>query len=74
MQSLVLVAVLAMATFSYATTLTYRMAPHERACFYAIANKVEEKVAFYFAVRILFFLMIASCENITMPYINVHLQ
>lgn len=34
-----------------ATTLTYKMAPHEKACFYATAQKVDEKIAFYFAVQ-----------------------
>ncbi|KAJ3411129.1 hypothetical protein HDV05_002693 [Chytridiales sp. JEL 0842] len=34
-----------------ATTLTYRMAPHEKACFYTNANKANEKIAFYFAVQ-----------------------
>lgn len=34
-----------------ATTLTYRMAPHEKACFHTTAKKVGEKMAFYFAVQ-----------------------
>ncbi|KAJ3293164.1 hypothetical protein HK104_004697 [Borealophlyctis nickersoniae] len=34
-----------------AVTLTYRMAPHERACFHAAAKEAGEKVAFYFAVQ-----------------------
>ncbi|KAI8836557.1 emp24/gp25L/p24 family/GOLD-domain-containing protein [Chytridium lagenaria] len=34
-----------------ATTLTYRMAPHERACFYTTAKFPGEKIAFYFAVQ-----------------------
>ncbi|KAJ3191033.1 hypothetical protein HK101_008154 [Irineochytrium annulatum] len=34
-----------------ATTLTYRMAPHERACFFTLANFPGEKLAFYFAVQ-----------------------
>ncbi|RKO95937.1 hypothetical protein CAUPRSCDRAFT_1401, partial [Caulochytrium protostelioides] len=34
-----------------ATTLTYRMAPHERACFYVQAQAPQEKLAFYFAVQ-----------------------
>ncbi|TPX53702.1 hypothetical protein PhCBS80983_g06224 [Powellomyces hirtus] len=34
-----------------ATTLTYRMEPHERACFYTMAKAAGEKMAFYFAVQ-----------------------
>ncbi|KAJ3207891.1 hypothetical protein HDU67_007166 [Dinochytrium kinnereticum] len=34
-----------------ATTLTYKMAPHERACFYTAAKFPGEKIAFYFAVQ-----------------------
>ncbi|KAJ3044302.1 hypothetical protein HDV00_002622 [Rhizophlyctis rosea] len=34
-----------------AVTLTYRMQPHERACFYTNAERQGEKVAFYFAVQ-----------------------
>ncbi|TPX31655.1 hypothetical protein SmJEL517_g05078 [Synchytrium microbalum] len=34
-----------------ATTLTYRMQPHERACFYGAAKAIGEKIAFYFAVQ-----------------------
>ncbi|KAI9006150.1 emp24/gp25L/p24 family/GOLD-domain-containing protein [Gaertneriomyces semiglobifer] len=34
-----------------ATTLTYRMQPHERACFHTNAKKQGEKLAFYFAVQ-----------------------
>lgn len=33
------------------TTVTYKMAPHERACFYADAKVVGEKIGFYFAVQ-----------------------
>ncbi|KAF0484545.1 ERP3 protein [Gigaspora margarita] len=33
------------------TSLTYNVAAHERACFYAWADKPGEKVAFYFAVQ-----------------------
>lgn len=38
-------------SFARAVTLTYKMAPHERACFYTVATKLNEKIAFYFAVR-----------------------
>ncbi|KAJ3023616.1 hypothetical protein HKX48_002165 [Thoreauomyces humboldtii] len=47
----------ALATFLFcarsvaATTLTYRMEPHERACFYTNAKAAGEKIAFYFAVQ-----------------------
>ncbi|KAI9332290.1 ERP3 protein [Zopfochytrium polystomum] len=34
-----------------ATTLTYHMAAHEKACFYGVASKENEKMAFYFAVQ-----------------------
>ncbi|TPX72972.1 hypothetical protein SpCBS45565_g00085 [Spizellomyces sp. 'palustris'] len=34
-----------------ATTLTYKMDPHERACFYTSAKSAGEKIAFYFAVQ-----------------------
>lgn len=33
-----------------ATALTYNLAAHERACFFAETKKDNEKVAFYFAV------------------------
>lgn len=33
-----------------ATALTYNIAAHEKACFYAETKKDNEKVAFYFAV------------------------
>lgn len=33
-----------------ATALTYKLAAHEKACFYAETKKEAEKVAFYFAV------------------------
>ncbi|KAG9306895.1 hypothetical protein G9A89_002564 [Geosiphon pyriformis] len=33
------------------TALTYNVAAHEKACFYAWADKAYEKVAFYFAVQ-----------------------
>ncbi|KAI8891698.1 emp24/gp25L/p24 family/GOLD-domain-containing protein [Globomyces pollinis-pini] len=35
----------------YAVTVSYRMAPHERACFYVDAKQPNEKLAFYFAVQ-----------------------
>lgn len=34
-----------------AVTLTYKMAPHERACFYTDSKTVNEKFGFYFSVR-----------------------
>ncbi|KAI9205906.1 endosomal cargo receptor [Polychytrium aggregatum] len=34
-----------------ATTLTYRVQPHERACFYTLSSYQGEKIAFYFAVQ-----------------------
>merc|ERR1712169_175716 len=34
-----------------ATALTYNLAAHERACFFAETKKDNEKVAFYFAVQ-----------------------
>ncbi|KAJ1557288.1 hypothetical protein HK405_000342, partial [Cladochytrium tenue] len=34
-----------------ATTVTYTMAAHERACFYGTALAENEKLAFYFAVQ-----------------------
>ncbi|RKO87814.1 putative endosomal cargo receptor [Blyttiomyces helicus] len=42
---------LAIASLASATTLTYRMQPHEKACFYTTANSQGEKMAFYFAVQ-----------------------
>jgi hypothetical protein len=33
-----------------ATALTYRMLPHEKACFFADVQQKGAKVAFYFAV------------------------
>jgi len=42
--------VASLASHVSATALTYKLMPHEKACFYANANKVGEKVAFYFAV------------------------
>lgn len=32
------------------TALTYKLAPHEKACFYASAKTAGVKLAFYFAV------------------------
>nr|CAG8470486.1 493_t:CDS:2 [Entrophospora candida] len=37
--------------FSEATSLTYAVAAHEKACFYAWIDKPGEKIAFYFAVQ-----------------------
>ncbi|TPX51858.1 hypothetical protein SeMB42_g00529 [Synchytrium endobioticum] len=45
------VVIACIAVITDATTLTYRMQPHERACFYAEAKTVGEKMAFYFAVQ-----------------------
>ncbi|KAH6560422.1 hypothetical protein BASA62_010432 [Batrachochytrium salamandrivorans] len=42
---------LLLATPAAATTVTYKMAPHERACFFTEAKQKGEKVAFYFAVQ-----------------------
>ncbi|KAI8806628.1 emp24/gp25L/p24 family/GOLD [Cladochytrium replicatum] len=48
----VLATMLALApSLVYSTTVTYRMAAHERPCFYTTADKVNEKMAFYFAVQ-----------------------
>ena len=35
-----------------ATALTYKLAAHEKACFYANVEEKGAKVAFYFAVRL----------------------
>jgi hypothetical protein len=34
-----------------ATTLSYRMQPHERACFFTEVKRISEKIGFYFAVQ-----------------------
>lgn len=34
-----------------ATSLTYRVDAHEKACFFANTKNPNEKIAFYFAVR-----------------------
>ncbi|KAL2025094.1 hypothetical protein VTK56DRAFT_96 [Thermocarpiscus australiensis] len=34
-----------------ATALTYKLAPNEKACFYAATQNKDEKIAFYFAVQ-----------------------
>jgi hypothetical protein len=47
-------ALLAYATAVYATALTYRLEAHEKACFYATVENKGTKLAFYFAVRLLF--------------------
>ncbi len=39
----------------HAMTVTYRMQPNERACFYVLTRKADEKLAFYYAVRLAFF-------------------
>lgn len=50
-----LVALLSVSTISPAvvdaTALTYNVAAHERACFYAWNDIPKKKIAFYFAVR-----------------------
>ena len=38
------------ASFASATTLTYKLAPNEKACFYTWVSDANQKVAFYFAV------------------------
>jgi hypothetical protein len=45
-----LLKLLALVTLALQTTVTYRMAPHDRACFYTEAKKAGEKIGFYFAV------------------------
>ena len=35
-----------------ATALTYKLAPHEKACFFTSVNQAGVKMAFYFAVRV----------------------
>jgi hypothetical protein len=50
-----LVALLSVSTITPvvdATALTYNVAAHERACFYAWNDTPKKKIAFYFAVRI----------------------
>ena len=37
-----------------ATALTYRLEANEKACFYTDVGQANAKVAFYFAVRLLF--------------------
>ncbi|KAJ3057023.1 hypothetical protein HK097_001507 [Rhizophlyctis rosea] len=46
-----LIALCLLAGSARAVTLTYRMQPHERACFYTSAERAGEKIAFYFAVQ-----------------------
>lgn len=41
-----------------ATALTYRLEAHEKACFFANTEYKATKIAFYFAVRIFFFLLL----------------
>ena len=38
-------------SFTYATALTYKLAPNERECFYTWVNQKDAKIAFYFAVQ-----------------------
>ena len=38
-------------TLTSATALTYKLAPNERACFFANVQQAGAKIAFYFAVR-----------------------
>ncbi|KAL7754015.1 hypothetical protein RI367_000948 [Sorochytrium milnesiophthora] len=53
LSSLLLAAVLLLTTAQTAdaTALTYQVAAHERACFYAMAADVGKKLGFYFAVQ-----------------------
>ncbi|KAJ3304202.1 hypothetical protein HDV03_003055 [Kappamyces sp. JEL0829] len=46
-----LLALLSLFSMCAATTVSYKMAPHERACFYTEAKVVGEKIGFYFAVQ-----------------------
>lgn len=43
---------LAVSTVS-ATALTYKVGANEKACFFASTERVDSKIAFYFAVRAL---------------------
>lgn len=51
---------LSLLTASYvsATSLTYKLTPSEKACFFATVEEKGAKVAFYFAVGFLFFLYV----------------
>jgi hypothetical protein len=40
------------ASLASATALTYKIAAHEKACFFADADTKNSKIAFYFAVRL----------------------
>lgn len=51
MKASVLAGQLFLAAGALATSLTYRLDAHEKACFYADTQRDKEKVAFYFAVR-----------------------
>lgn len=42
-----------MAVQATATALTYKLNPNEKACFYTATANKDEKIAFYFAVRVL---------------------
>lgn len=46
-----------------ATALTYNLAAHEKACFYAEASQVGEKMAFYFAVCYMGFFNTLWCSK-----------
>lgn len=40
-----------LASEAAATTLTYKLMAHEKACFFADTKQENEKISFYFAVR-----------------------
>ena len=42
--------VVSLAAFVQGTALTYKLAPNEKACFFAAVDNVGAKIAFYFAV------------------------
>lgn len=45
-------ALLGLASEVAATALTYKLVANEKACFFATTKKANEKIAFYFAVRL----------------------
>lgn len=45
-------ALLGLASQAAATALTYKLVANEKACFFATTHKANEKIAFYFAVRL----------------------
>ncbi len=51
----ILIILLVFIASCHAMTVTYRMQPNERACFYVLTRKADEKLAFYYAVRLAFF-------------------